>query len=58
MIFFGRNKTLGTVTQELLTGDAGEDAHKEMGEGVLGIKESSKRCDPLSYYETFMEELR
>ena len=46
------------MTQELLTGDAGEDAHKEMGEGVLGIKESSKRCDPLSYYETFMEELR
>ena len=30
----------------------------EMGEGVLGIKESNKRCDPLSYYETFMEELR
>lgn len=44
--------------QELLTGNAGEDAHKETGEGVLGIKESSKRCDPLSYYETFMEELR
>ena len=44
--------------QELLTGNAGEDAHKEMGDGVLEIKKSNKRSDPLSYYETFMEELK